>query len=157
MNPIDYTNQCQFVIMKKHHPFKTQLLFTCLISFLFSASSIAQTTYTINDPEALQDETYVPGDVIILANGVYDSDARIDFVGNGTATDPITFRAETPGGVIFTGGLKMNIGGDYCVVDGFHWQGGIGASNFIQFRDNFDYANHSTCLLYTSPSPRDRG
>ena len=37
----------------------------------------------------------------------------------------------------------MNIGGDYVVVDGFHWQGGFGASNFIQFRNNSDYAHHS--------------
>jgi poly(beta-D-mannuronate) lyase len=38
----------------------------------------------------------------------------------------------------------MNIGGDYVVVDGFHWQGGFGASNFIQFRNGTDYANFST-------------
>ena len=38
----------------------------------------------------------------------------------------------------------MNIGGDYVVVDGFHWQGGYGASNFIQFRNGTDYANYST-------------
>ena len=110
---------------------------------LLTQTSISQTTYNINDPEALEDQTYVPGDVIILANGVYDSDERIDFIGDGTADDPITFRAESPGGVIFTGGLKMNIGGDFVVVDGFHWKGGYGASNFIQFRNGYDYANHS--------------
>lgn len=111
---------------------------------LFSISVIGQTTYNINNPEDLENQTYMPGDVIILANGTYNTDARINFVGNGTASEPITFRAETPGGVFFTGGLKMDIGGDYVVVDGFHWQGGFGASNFIQFRDGTDYANYST-------------
>lgn len=111
---------------------------------LFSISTIAQTTYNINDPEELEDNTYVAGDIIILANGTYNTDERIDFVGNGTSENPIIFRAETPGGVKFTGGLQMNIGGDYVIVDGFHWQGGYGASNFIQFRNGTDYANHST-------------
>jgi poly(beta-D-mannuronate) lyase len=111
---------------------------------LFSISVIGQTTYNISDPEDLENNTYVAGDLIILANGTYNSEERIDFIGNGTVSDPIVFRAETPGGVKFTGGLQMNIGGDYVVVDGFHWQGGYGASNFIQFRNGTDYANHST-------------
>ena len=111
---------------------------------LFSVSVIGQTTYNISGPEELEDNTYVAGDVIILANGIYDTDARINFIGNGTSDDPIIFRAESPGGVVFSGGLQMDIGGDYVVVDGFHWQGGYGASNFIQFRNGTDYANHST-------------
>lgn len=119
-----------------------QILTACaLLSF---CQAYAQTTYNISDPEDLEDQTYVAGDVIILANGTYTSDRRIDFIGNGTSSNPITFRAETPGGVKFTGGLQMNIGGDYVVVDGFHWKGGYGASNFIQFRNGTDYANYST-------------
>ncbi|MFD1293216.1 chondroitinase-B domain-containing protein [Lutibacter holmesii] len=116
-----------------------------MITFLlFTQTTFSQTVYYIDDPEKLEDQTYVPGDTIILLNGVYDTDERITFIGDGTEDAPITFRAESPGGVIFTGGLKMNIGGDYVVVDGFHWKGGYGASNFIQFRDGYDYANHST-------------
>jgi len=129
--------------MKISNPLKTPIFLTTFISLLFSVSIFAQTTYNISDPEDLENQTYVPGDEIILANGIYDTDERIDFIGNGTASDPITFRAESPGGVKFTGGLQMNIGGDYVVVDGFHWQGGFGASNFIQFRNGTDYANYS--------------
>ncbi len=130
--------------MKVFFSFRLLTIFTVIIFLLFSAPIFAQTTYEISDPEDLQSQTYVPGDEIVLANGIYDTDERIDFVGNGTADNPIVFRAETPGGVKFTGGLQMNIGGDYVVVDGFHWQGGFGASNFIQFRDGTDYANYST-------------
>ncbi len=133
-----------FVMMKNFYTFRIQLFFTTLIVLLLSVPIFSQTTYNITDPEALEDQTYVAGDEIILANGVYDTDERIDFIGNGTAENPIVFRAETPGGVKFTGGLQMNIGGDYVVVDGFHWQGGYGASNFIQFRNGTDYANYST-------------
>ena len=115
-----------------------------IVLLQFSFTVLAQTTYYISAPEDLENNTYVAGDVIILANGTYETDARIDFLGNGNSDKPIIFKAETPGGVIFTGGLKMNIGGDYLVVDGFHWLGGYGASNFIQFRNGKDYANYST-------------
>lgn len=125
-------------------PFTKATFLFAIFLVLFSVNATAQTTYNISDPEQLEDQTYAPGDVIILANGTYTSDERIDFVGDGTAAAPITFRAQSPGGVKFTGGLQMNIGGDYVVVDGFHWQGGYGASNFIQFRNGTDYANHST-------------
>lgn len=115
-----------------------------IVSFFLTVSASSQTTYNISNPQDLESNTYVAGDVIILEDGIYNSDERIDFMGNGTAENPITFRAATPGGVIFSGGLQMNIGGDYLVVDGFHWKGGYGASNFIQFRNGSDYANHST-------------
>ena len=130
--------------MNALYTIKTQLLSIAATLLLCSLSIFAQTTYTITDPEALEDQTYVAGDEIILANGTYNTDERIVFIGNGTADNPIVFRAESPGGVKFTGGLQVNIGGDYVVVDGFHWQGGFGASNFIQFRNGTDYANHST-------------
>ena len=128
-------------MIKKYPPRFFELV--CLM-LLITNALFSQTTYNITDPEALEDQTYVPGDIIILANGSYNTDARINFVGNGTTDDPIVFKAETPGGVVFTGGLQMNIGGDHVVVDGFHWQGGYGASNFIQFRNGTDYANYST-------------
>ena len=123
---------------------KTLFLKVIVIIFLFRSHNVfSQTTYNITNPEALENQSYVPGDEIILANGTYNTDSRLDFIGNGTADNPITFRAETPGGVIFTGGLQVDIGGDFVVVEGFHWKGGYGASNFIQFRNGTDYANHS--------------
>ena len=129
------------ITQTKHTLFKTCVL---ILIFFCNYNVFSQTTYIIDDPEKLEDETYIAGDIIVLENGTYDTEARIDFVGNGTADNPIIFRAETPGGVVFTGGLKMDIGGDYVVVDGFLWKGGYGASNFIQFRNGDDYANHST-------------
>lgn len=130
--------------MRNVSTLKLKRFFKIVILLLFSIPISSQTTYNITNPEDLENQTYVPGDEIILANGTYGTDERITFIGNGTANNPIVFRAETPGGVKFTGGLQMNIGGDYVVVDGFHWQGGFGASNFIQFRNGTDYANYST-------------
>tara|TARA_R110002096_G_scaffold17720_12_gene61210 strand:- start:8511 stop:11108 length:2598 start_codon:yes stop_codon:yes gene_type:complete len=119
-----------------------------LVFFFNSIFVLAQTTHNITNPEQLTaafSATLGAGDTVILANGTYSSDARVKFSPTtGTSTMPITLRPQTPGGVKFTGGLKMSIGGDYVVIDGFHWQGGFGASNFIEFRDGFDYANYST-------------
>ncbi|MDB2385195.1 T9SS type A sorting domain-containing protein [Polaribacter sp.] len=129
---------------------------TLLLLLAFSANIIGQNqTYTIDDPESLRDVIYQPGDVIILKNGTYSTDERMRFLGSGTAENPVTFRAETPGGVIFTGGPRLTIGGEtedgvqiatgeYLIVDGLYWKGGYGASNFIEFRNGSDYAHHST-------------
>lgn len=127
----------------------------CIVLFFLALKIEAQTTYNIDDPEKLRDVIYEPGDVIILKNGTYTTDERIQFLGSGTADNPVTFRAETPGGVVFTGGPRLTIGGEsengvkvatgeYLIVDGFHWKGGYGASNFIEFRNGQDFAHHST-------------
>lgn len=128
-----------------------------LIIMLFKLSAFSQTTYEIDSPEDLSNVIYEPGDVIILKNGIYTTDERMKFIGSGTAENPVVFRAETPGGVIFTAGPQLTIGGEtddttgekiatgeYLVVDGFYWKGGYGASNFIEFRNGDDYAHHST-------------
>ena len=130
--------------MKKN---QLNLLKISLVFFtlLFSLSTVySQTVYEISDPEELSDLSLSAGDEVILANGTYSTDERIRFLGTGTANNPITFRSETPGGVVFTGGLQMNIAGSYLIVDGFYWNGGYGASNFIQFRNGTDYAQNCT-------------
>ncbi|WP_341221923.1 chondroitinase-B domain-containing protein [Polaribacter atrinae] len=137
-----------------HTLHKVVLVFIIVVTCNYNTFS--QTTYNIDDPESLRGVIYEPGDVIILKNGVYDTDERMRFLGSGTAENPVTFRAETPGGVVFTGGPRLTIGGEtddsgaviatgeYLIVDGFHWKGGYGASNFIEFRNGNNYAHHST-------------
>ncbi|AXT52859.1 T9SS C-terminal target domain-containing protein [Aquimarina sp. BL5] len=111
--------------------------------FLFS-SQVFATDYTINSINEFNNLNLSPGDVVIWENGTYNSDERLTFRANGTASNPITLKAETPGGVIFNNGLQMNIAGNYLIVEGFHWKGGYGASNFIQFRNGTTYAQNST-------------
>ncbi|WP_152287370.1 chondroitinase-B domain-containing protein [Flavicella marina] len=139
--------------MKNHYQ---KLLVLTLFSTLFVSfiGTSQNKTYLIDDPEDLRNVFYQPGDEIILKNGTYTTDERMRFLGSGTEENPVTFRAETPGGVIFTGGPRLTIGGEtddginatgeYLIVDGFHWKGGYGASNFIEFRNGYDYAHHST-------------
>ncbi|MBU2929671.1 chondroitinase-B domain-containing protein [Winogradskyella psychrotolerans] len=136
--------------MKTFYNLKSRTFYVLTIALFSTISAISQTTYNIpnlDDIDELEDlfETLEAGDTVILADGVYDDDDRIKFSPTaGTAAMPITFRAETPGGVRFTGGMQLSIGGDHVVVDGFYWDGGFGSSVVIEFRDGENYANYST-------------
>src|SRR5262245_28052904 len=58
-----------------------------------------------------------PGDVLTMTDGNW-TNQRIQFAGIGTSVAPITLRAQTPGHVVLNGNSKINISGDYLVVDG---------------------------------------
>ncbi len=62
--------------------------------------------------------TAVPGDVIVLS-GETHQDFRLAVKGKGTSEQPITFRAEVPGGVRLTGSSRIDISGEYMIVEGF--------------------------------------
>ena len=101
----------------------------------------------MDDIDALEDlfDTLAAGETVILADGIYDNEDRVKFLPTtGIAAMPITFRSQTPGGVRFTGGMQLSIGGDHVIVDGFYWDGGFGSIVVIEFRDGEDYANYST-------------
>ncbi|MDO7173927.1 chondroitinase-B domain-containing protein [Mariniflexile sp. AS56] len=121
---------------------------TCIFTFIIlcNYNGFSQTTYNITSPSQLTAAfslTLAPGDTVIFADGTYTASATMRFNGVGTAANPITLKAATPGGVKFTNGQTLKIGGEYCIIDGFHWKGGNGASNFIEFRDSSNYANNS--------------
>lgn len=119
-------------------------IFTLII---FCNYNVFSQDATISNP-ALLTATYTagltPGTTITIANGTYSASFTMRFNGVGDSTNPITLKAETPGGVKFINGQPLKIGGEYCIIDGFHWKGGNGASNFIEFRDGSNYANYST-------------
>ncbi|MGD9418586.1 MAG: chondroitinase-B domain-containing protein [Verrucomicrobiota bacterium JB025] len=111
---------------------------------LAASTRIIGAQHFVSSADEFHSLTLSAGDEVIWANGTYSDDDNINFSGDGTASNPITLRAETPGEVVFTGGMTMTIPGDHVVVDGFYWSGGDGRNNHIQFRNNTDYANHST-------------
>lgn len=79
-----------------------------------------------------------PGDVILLANQVW-TNADLLFKKNGTATHPITLRAQTPGHVILSGQSRLRIAGRWLIVDGLRFENGYytnGGSAVISFREN---------------------
>src|SRR4051794_14467746 len=85
-----------------------------------------------------------PGDVLTMTNGTW-TNQRIQFAGNGTSSLPITLRAQTPGQVVLNGNSKINISGNWLLVDGLDFQGGALAAgdNIVEFRGNLGEANNS--------------
>ena len=108
-----------------------------IVAVLFLLTqSVSATDYTVTSADEFNALTLVAGDVVTWSDGTY-VDQHVMWSGEqGTMDDPITLKAETPGGVIFTGSSKMNIYGSHLVIEGFYWKGGEGENNHIEFRKN---------------------
>ena len=85
----------------------------------------------------------VAGDIIILRNGEWKN-ISISLNCTGTKEQPITFKAETAGKVLITGNSRLQLGGNYIVVDGLCFTNGFSGSNpVINFRvDKNQLANN---------------
>lgn len=84
-----------------------------------------------------------PGDTLIMTDGTW-TNQQIEFAGFGNSSNPITLRAETPGGVILNGNSTLSISGDYLVADGLNFNGGALASgNVVEFRGSNGEATNS--------------
>lgn len=76
----------------------------------------------------------VAGDTVILADGVW-RDVQLVFTGEGTATRPITLRAQTPGKVVISGKSNLRLAGRHLVVSGLTFRDGYSpSSEVISFR-----------------------
>ena len=77
------------------------------------------------------------GDTIVWADNEYsDVTLKIDGM-NGTPSNPITLRAATPGGVTLRGESRFQIGVQWWVIEGFHFDGRNGETNSynsVEFR-----------------------
>ncbi len=98
-----------------------------------------------------------PGETIIVPNGTY-ANAQLVLVGKGAAGKPIVIKAETPGGVTFTGNSFLKIGGEYLDVSGFHFTDGFTrAEPVIEFRKaNDNLANNcrvTNCVIDNFSKP----
>ena len=62
-----------------------------------------------------------PGDVIVLKNGDW-TDPRLVFRAQGTAEQPVTLRAETPGRVAFVGLPHLLVDGAHLVIEGLRFE-----------------------------------
>jgi poly(beta-D-mannuronate) lyase len=121
---------------------------SCLIlaSMMLTAMASAA-TYEVNSIPDLQARinSAMAGDIIIVHNGVYSTDAAITVNRQGTATDPIRIVAQTIGGVEITGAQGFNITSPatYIVIEGFlftHVSGRIqirSGATHIRFTRNF--------------------
>lgn len=65
--------------------------------------------------------TLAAGDVVVWRNGTY-AGQTVELKGSGTAERPVVLRAETPGGVVFTGTSRLTVSGAYLQTEGFWWK-----------------------------------
>lgn len=119
----------------KHLSLKKLSLLVIGNCILAAASKAA--TYNVNSASQLASVhgQLNPGDTVIWADGTY-SNQTINFNAAGQSGSPITLKAETPGGVEFTGNSEMNIGGSYLIVEGFYWNQSSGSNGVIEFRES---------------------
>ncbi len=113
---------------------KMNNLIVCFLVLMFSSIAAFGAEYTVSSDDEFNNLDLVAGDIVTWLDGTY-SDQEIKWSGQtGTASSPIFLKAETPGGVVFTGTSKINFYGSYLIVDGFYWKGGNGESDHIEFR-----------------------
>lgn len=83
-----------------------------------------------------------PGDTIELQNGTW-SNMVMKLDATGTEKQPILFRAQTAGKVIFRGVSQLRLGGSFLVIDGFYFTNGYAPGSVIDFRiSDKQLANH---------------
>lgn len=101
--------------------------------------------------------TAQPGDVLVMEDGVW-TNQLIRLRGDGAPGNPITLRAQTPGGAVLNGTSRIEIGGDWIVVEGLRFEGGaLSSGHVIRFQSSGVDANHSvlrdTAIIdYNPPS-----
>jgi len=120
-------------------------VFGFLLALISLSHHAFATDYTVSSASEFNSLSLQPCDVVTWTNGTY-SNQDIIFTGTGESGSPIVLRAETPGGVIFTGTSKFNLYGDYLIVDGFYWNGGVALNNHFELRrsgSSTDFATNS--------------
>ncbi|MBS1565167.1 MAG: polysaccharide lyase 6 family protein, partial [Bacteroidetes bacterium] len=99
---------------------KAGFLFTVLCLL---AGPLAAATINVSSLAALQSaiNSASPGDVIVLANGVYTASSDITISRQGTAAQPITITCQTIGGAEIggTAGISIVSPAAYIVIKGF--------------------------------------
>ncbi|MEO0514272.1 MAG: polysaccharide lyase 6 family protein [Planctomycetota bacterium] len=102
--------------------------------------------FTVSSAQDIADAMQLanPGDTLIMTNGTWQ-DQVIDFAGQGAASNAITLRAQTPGGVQLTGNSRLSISGSHLVVDGLNFENGNidDSESIIQFRGSLGDATNS--------------
>lgn len=66
-------------------------------------------------------KTIAAGDTLILQDGTW-ADSQLKLHATGTAEQPVTLKAQTPGKVILTGTSRLSVGGSHIIVDGLWFQ-----------------------------------
>ena len=115
-------------------------------------------TYTISSVAELEELTPLQdGDEIIWANGTY-ADVKITLKSDQEIVNGITFRAESNGGVTFTGNSTLLVSTSKTTIRGFHWKDPIiDSEHLIRLDTITSYSVLTECKVSESKSDDDEG
>lgn len=92
-----------------------------------------------------------PGDEIIIKNGTY-SNLVLNFNASGTAKEPITLKAQTPGQVVLTEYSRIVVSGSYIVIEGLRFEE-VTSSTIVEFGANSNNCQLQDCAFYNCNPP----
>ncbi len=133
---------------------KNKLLFNIL--FLTLSISYSQQNITVSNIDEYNKaiKSAIAGTNIILKNGIW-KDVHLKAYGRGNKENPIVIKAEKAGQVIISGDSKLQIYGEYIIVQGLWFKDGKPtAKSIVSFRKNStEYAKncrftHNTISYY---------
>lgn len=78
-------------------------------------------------------EKLQPGDIVVMADGEWRNQS-VAFSARGTAEQPITLRAETPGNVLLRDGSPLVIDGEHVIVSGLAFGEGESERSAVELR-----------------------
>jgi len=107
---------CRTNLFNFHRAFGALYLFAVALSGAAATNQVS----SISELNA-RISTAVPGDTIIVSNGLYATTSSIAVTKVGTAANPITIQAQTIGGVEIRGthGFNLNSPAAYITIEGF--------------------------------------
>lgn len=100
-------------------------------SLILTTETLA-TTYKVGTIKEYENvaHTLSAGDTVVLENGIWKN-FKIKLSGKGTATAPITLKAETSGQVILSGQSNIALAGHYLVVEGLYFKDGYSPTRSV--------------------------
>ncbi len=103
---------------------------------------------SLSEFNAIDLDKLAEGEVVVWRDGTYNT-LVVEIEGDGSSTKPIRVRAETPGGVIFTGSSRMVLDGSYIEVSGFWWKDPTqsNSTHVVRFDNDSRYCKVSNCAI----------
>ncbi|MEI6751813.1 MAG: chondroitinase-B domain-containing protein [Paludibacter sp.] len=99
---------------------------------------------TVSSTTQISGGSWSAGDTIVMKNGTWINQA-ITLKANGTATNPVVLKAQTPGSVILSGSSHIGLSGSYIEVSGLFFKNGTlnTGSEIVGFRtSSSEFANN---------------
>ena len=118
--------------MKKIH---VLLICSLIIAITVTKTCLAQKSTIVNSLPALQEaiNSAIPGETIIMADGIYTTTTKITIDRKGSESKPVIVAAKTIGGVEITGseGFELGNSAAYVTIQGFKFTHAAGKTKIV--------------------------